>query len=86
LRADPSTQDLLSLHDPSRRHCNEGDCCAHHDLVLASGNRLPFVSETAGSGDRSGHHFFVMEKPAVAARKLHASILPAVCRNEITSS
>jgi hypothetical protein len=49
------------------------------------GNGVPFRSETAGSRDHSGSHFPAMEKPAVAARKMGAPVLPSVRLNAITS-
>jgi hypothetical protein len=53
--------------------------------MRAIGNRLPFVSETAGSRDLSGHHFLAAKKPAVAASKIARRSLPSVRRKPITS-
>jgi hypothetical protein len=42
------------------------------------------LAETAGSRDLSGRHFLAAKKPAVAARKIGAPILPSVRLNAIT--
>jgi hypothetical protein len=61
-----------------------GDCCAHHNFTLAIGSGVPFFPEIAGSRGLSGHHFLAVKKPAVAARKKRAPVLPSVRLNAIT--
>jgi hypothetical protein len=61
------------------------DCCAHHNFARAIGSRVPFSFGNAGRRDLSGGHFLAAKKPAVAARKIGAPILPSVRLNAITS-